>query len=131
MRLRNVSIFKPRRRNKRHHPYLIAVSVNGRREVTTGSTDLDDTREIAENLSRLAQRIEGKLSDPVELRQEIQRRKPLSVHLNAYERHLRASGMTGKHALQMRLYAEEATSNSPPSMTSLRPKCRTRFGRWN
>lgn len=108
MRLRNVSIFKPRRRSKRHHPYLIAVTVNGHRQVTAGSTDFDDTREIAERLSRLAQRIENQISDPSELRQEIQRRKPLTGHLNAYEKHLKSSGMTDKHSLQMRLYAEES-----------------------
>src|SRR4051812_31331530 len=108
MRLRNVSIFKPKRRNKRHHPWLIAVTCEGRRHVTAGSTDYDDARAIAERLSLVAQGIEGGIRDHVELRQEIERRKPLTLHLNAYERHLKSSGMTNKHALQMRLYAEEA-----------------------
>ena len=102
MKLRNVSIFKPRRRRKAHHPYLIAVTVGGKRQVTTGVTDYDDTRAIAENLSRLAQAIDSKLSDPSEMRQEIERHKPLSHHLNAYERHLVACGKTKKHATRCR-----------------------------
>jgi integrase len=108
MKLRGVSIFKPRRRRKAHHPYLIAVTADGRRQVTTGSTDYDDTRELAQHLSRLAQRIDMGLADAVELRQEIERRKPLTKHLNDYEKHLLATGKTSKHALQMRLYAESA-----------------------
>jgi integrase len=109
MRLRGISIYKPAHRRKKHHPYLIAVRVSGKSaQVVSGSTDYDDTRELAERLSRLSQRIELGLSDAVELRQEVQRRVPLTKHLNDYEKHLKASGKTNKHALQMRLYAEEA-----------------------
>src|SRR4051812_34074342 len=100
MRLKGCSIFKPHRRRKPHHPYLIAVRVPGKSaQVVTGSTDYDDTRELAEKLSRLTQRIELGLSDAVEFRQEVERRRPLTKHLNDYERHQKASGKTSKHAL--------------------------------
>lgn len=108
MRIKNVSIYKPESRRKKHHPWLIAVRCNGLTRVTTGSTDYDDTRELAEQLSRIAQRVENKQSDHAELRQEIQRHRPLTKHINDYEQHLKSSGKTSKHALQMRLYVEEA-----------------------
>lgn len=109
MKVRNVSIFKPRRRSKKHHPWLIAITVKGSpRQVTSGSTDYADSLELAGHLSRIAQRIDNKMADPAEMRQEIQRRLPLTKHLNAFEKSLLSSGMTSKHALQMRLYAEES-----------------------
>jgi integrase len=112
MKLRGISIYKPKRRRKAHHPYLIAIRLPGKSaQVVTGSTDREDTRELAERLSRLCQRIELGLSDAAELRQEIQRRLALTQHLNDYEKHLKATGKTGKHALQMRLYAEEAVES--------------------
>jgi integrase len=113
MRLKGCSIFKPHRRRKPHHPYLIAVRVPGKSaQVVTGSTDYDDTRELAERLSRLTQRIALGMADTVELRREVERCKPLTKHLNDYERHQIATGKTKKHALQMRLCAEQALEHA-------------------
>jgi integrase len=108
MKLRGISIFKPRARSKRHHPWLIEFGTKDDRTRVTGSTDYADTVKLAERLSVIDQRIRLGMGNPAELRQEIQRRIPITQHLNDYEKAMIAKGKSKKHALQMRLYAEEA-----------------------
>lgn len=108
MKLPGVSIFKPARRAKRHHPYQIAYGYGAERQVITASTDYSDTVELATKLSRQVQRAKLGLSDLTEARTEAERARPLIEHLREWERHTIACGKTAKHARQLRTYAEQS-----------------------
>ncbi len=107
MNLPGVSIFK-RGGNKSRRPWQIAYGFGAGRKVITASTNWDDTYELAKTLSRTVQRQKLGLSDQRESREEVQRRRSITDHLNEYEKALKAQGKKRKHADQMRVYAEES-----------------------
>ncbi len=112
MNLQGISIFKPKRRNKKSDPWLIAYGPRDKRKVVTGSVDRAETDQFAKRLARTIGRSRMGIGDEGEIREEIQRRRPLVDHLNEFERSMKAKGKTKKHATQMRLYAEECLESA-------------------
>lgn len=111
MKLKYVSIYKPKGRAGRNRPYLLALSIGRRqRRVIAGSTDFGVSMQMAAKLSPIVERVRLGLALPHELDEALNAGVSIESHLADFEQALNNRGVTKKHAEQTRQYAEAALS---------------------
>jgi integrase len=105
--MKNVSVYKPARRNRKSDPWLIAYGPRDNRKVIRGSTDKQITMELATKLARTIERVKLGLADASELRFDEMALIPLTDHLTAFCEYLKSKQNSEKHIEQYKGYLTE------------------------
>ncbi len=92
--------------------YYRFVDADGVRQERKGCADKRKTEEIARHVESEAASVKAGLVDPRDVARRDHARKPIEVHLAAYEEHLKATDKTARHVKQAMQQARDLASAS-------------------
>lgn len=127
--IKGVSIYKPKRRNRKSDPWLISYGPRNDRKVVTASPDRQVTNELAIKLARMSERIKHGLLTKSEARHEEYIVVGIERHVADFVEYLKGKNAGKKHVNQTKNTLNELMSGIAFMSDIIPARLQTKIGK--